>query len=87
MLDLFDISLRVTNNFIMQLLEIDIFSKEDTYITIAVPKNEDWRADIDLRVAYGMKEGQARGFIKSNDLIIVITGWSKGISHDYCYSE
>uniref|UniRef100_A0A8R1XWS6 Pyruvate kinase n=1 Tax=Onchocerca volvulus TaxID=6282 RepID=A0A8R1XWS6_ONCVO len=46
-----------------------------------VPKNEDWRADIDLRVAYGMKEGQARGFIKSNDLIIVITGWSKGSGH------
>ncbi|MCP9260920.1 Pyruvate kinase [Dirofilaria immitis] len=46
-------------------------------------KNEDWKADIDLRVAYGMKEGQARGFIKSNDLIIIITGWSKGISHNY----
>ncbi|OZC06875.1 hypothetical protein X798_06114 [Onchocerca flexuosa] len=46
-----------------------------------VPKNEDWRADIDLRVAYGMKEGQSRGFIKSNDLIIVITGWSKGSGH------
>ncbi|KAM3721467.1 Pyruvate kinase PKM [Dirofilaria immitis] len=46
-----------------------------------VPKNEDWKADIDLRVAYGMKEGQARGFIKSNDLIIIITGWSKGSGH------
>lgn len=44
-----------------------------------MPKNEDWRADIDLRVAHGMKEGQALGFIKSSDLIIIITGWSKGI--------
>ncbi|VDN00363.1 unnamed protein product [Thelazia callipaeda] len=41
-------------------------------------KNEDWKADIDLRVAFGMKEGQARGFIKSSDLLIIITGWSKG---------
>ncbi|CAG9534223.1 unnamed protein product, partial [Cercopithifilaria johnstoni] len=43
-----------------------------------VPKNEDWRADIDLRVAHGMREGQALGFIKSSDLIIIVTGWSKG---------
>ncbi|VIO97321.1 Pyruvate kinase, muscle isozyme, putative [Brugia malayi] len=45
------------------------------------PKNEDWKADIDLRVAHGMKEGKACGFIKSNDLIIIITGWSKGSGH------
>lgn len=50
---------------------------------IVVPKNEDWKADIDLRVAHGMKEGQALGFIKSSDLIIIITGWSKGIRHSY----
>ncbi|VDK34968.1 unnamed protein product [Gongylonema pulchrum] len=46
-----------------------------------VPKNDDWKADIDLRVAFGMKAGQAHGFIKSNDLIIIITGWSKGSGH------
>ncbi|EFO19994.1 pyruvate kinase [Loa loa] len=45
------------------------------------PKNEDWKADIDLRVAQGIKEGQAHSFIKSNDLIIIITGWSKGSGH------
>ncbi|VBB27650.1 unnamed protein product [Acanthocheilonema viteae] len=47
----------------------------------SMPKNEEWKADIDLRVAHGMKEGQALGFIKSNDLIIIITGWSKGSGH------
>lgn len=50
-------------------------------IFYTVPKNEDWKADIDLRVAYGMKEGQAYGFIKSNDLIIIVTGWTKGSGH------
>ncbi|VDK73063.1 unnamed protein product [Litomosoides sigmodontis] len=50
-------------------------------VLYSLPKNEDWKADIDLRVAHGMKEGQALGFIKSSDLIIIITGWSQGSGH------
>ncbi|VDM95369.1 unnamed protein product [Thelazia callipaeda] len=45
------------------------------------PRNPDWMADVDLRVQYGMKIGQGLGIIKSNTLIVVVTGWTKGSGH------
>ncbi|XP_034288548.1 pyruvate kinase PKM isoform X2 [Pantherophis guttatus] len=37
-----------------------------------------WAEDVDLRVNLGMNVGKARGFFKSGDLVIVLTGWRPG---------
>ncbi|XP_044756387.1 pyruvate kinase-like isoform X1 [Coccinella septempunctata] len=39
---------------------------------------EDWLKDVDLRVGAGINFGKAKGFIKSGDPIIIITGWKQG---------
>lgn len=38
----------------------------------------DWLKDVDARVQFGINFGKARGFIKSGDPVIVITGWKQG---------
>lgn len=38
----------------------------------------DWIKDVDSRVQYGINFGKTRGFIRSGDPIIVITGWKQG---------
>ncbi|XP_031332553.1 pyruvate kinase-like isoform X1 [Photinus pyralis] len=38
----------------------------------------DWLKDVDARVQFGITFGKARGFIKSGDPVIVITGWKQG---------
>uniref|UniRef100_A0A6M2DMY8 Pyruvate kinase n=1 Tax=Xenopsylla cheopis TaxID=163159 RepID=A0A6M2DMY8_XENCH len=38
----------------------------------------DWLKDVDARVQFGMKFGQSRGFIKSGNPVIVVTGWKQG---------
>jgi len=42
------------------------------------PKNPDWLKDVDNRVTYGITHGKAKGFIKSGDPVVVITGWKQG---------
>ncbi|XP_068814803.1 pyruvate kinase PKM isoform X2 [Struthio camelus] len=42
------------------------------------PAHESWAEDVDLRVNLGMNVGKARGFFKSGDLVIVLTGWRPG---------
>ncbi|XP_059713977.1 pyruvate kinase PKM isoform X2 [Haemorhous mexicanus] len=42
------------------------------------PALDAWAEDVDLRVALGMNVGKARGFFKSGDLVIVLTGWRPG---------
>ncbi|XP_006883295.1 PREDICTED: pyruvate kinase PKM-like [Elephantulus edwardii] len=37
-----------------------------------------WAEDADLRVNLAMNVGKARGFFKSGDVVIVLTGWSPG---------
>lgn len=38
----------------------------------------DWLKDVDCRVQYGIQFGTCRGFIKSKDPIVVVTGWKQG---------
>ncbi|XP_064245092.1 pyruvate kinase PKM isoform X2 [Passer domesticus] len=42
------------------------------------PAQDAWAEDVDLRVTLGMNVGKARGFFKSGDLVIVLTGWRPG---------
>ncbi|KAL0101546.1 hypothetical protein PUN28_018991 [Cardiocondyla obscurior] len=38
----------------------------------------DWIKDVDVRVQYGLNFGKSRGFIKTGDSVIVVTGWRQG---------
>ncbi|CAK1545961.1 unnamed protein product [Leptosia nina] len=38
----------------------------------------DWLKDVDNRVQYGLKFGCARGFLRSGDNVVVVTGWQQG---------
>uniref|UniRef100_A0A7N8XZL7 Pyruvate kinase n=1 Tax=Mastacembelus armatus TaxID=205130 RepID=A0A7N8XZL7_9TELE len=40
-----------------------------------------WADDVDNRVNFGMNIGKARGFFKSGDMVIVVTGWIPGSGH------
>ncbi|XP_025900894.1 pyruvate kinase PKM isoform X3 [Nothoprocta perdicaria] len=42
------------------------------------PAHDAWAEDVDLRVNLGMNVGKARGFFKSGDLVVVLTGWRPG---------
>uniref|UniRef100_A0A8C0IQN5 Pyruvate kinase n=1 Tax=Chelonoidis abingdonii TaxID=106734 RepID=A0A8C0IQN5_CHEAB len=42
------------------------------------PTHDAWAEDVDLRVNLGINVGKARGFFKTGDLVIVLTGWRPG---------
>ncbi|KAI6077956.1 Pyruvate kinase PKM isoform X1 [Aix galericulata] len=42
------------------------------------PAHDAWAEDVDLRVNLGMNVGKARGFFKTGDLVVVLTGWRPG---------
>lgn len=42
------------------------------------PAQADWMKDVDDRVQFGVKFGKSRGFIKSGDPVVVVTGWKQG---------
>lgn len=44
---------------------------------IAQP-GSDWMKDVDDRVQFGVRFGKARGFVKSGDPVVVVTGWKQG---------
>ncbi|KAJ8977178.1 hypothetical protein NQ317_003118 [Molorchus minor] len=39
---------------------------------------DDWLKDVDARVNFGIDFGKSRGFIKSGDPVVVVTGWKQG---------
>uniref|UniRef100_A0A4D5RA12 Pyruvate kinase n=1 Tax=Scolopendra viridis TaxID=118503 RepID=A0A4D5RA12_SCOVI len=41
-------------------------------------RDEDWTADVDKRIQYAIEQCKTRGFMKSGDAIIIITGWRQG---------
>lgn len=47
------------------------------FILLEAPVS-DWLKDVDNRVQYGMKFGKSRGFLKTGDTVIVVTGWQQG---------
>ncbi|KAL6430245.1 hypothetical protein ACFW04_007758 [Cataglyphis niger] len=38
----------------------------------------DWVKDVDVREQYGLNFGKTRGFVKTGDSVIIVTGWQKG---------
>ncbi|XP_012276456.1 pyruvate kinase isoform X2 [Orussus abietinus] len=38
----------------------------------------DWLQDVDVRVQFGLNFGKSRGFIKTGDTVVVVTGWKQG---------
>lgn len=38
----------------------------------------DWLKDVDARVQFGLNFGKARGFIKTGDAVVCVTGWKQG---------
>ncbi|XP_068131859.1 pyruvate kinase PKM isoform X1 [Hyperolius riggenbachi] len=42
------------------------------------PVNQSWAEDVDHRVNFAMDIGKARGFFKTGDCVIVLTGWQPG---------
>lgn len=42
------------------------------------PVNQAWAEDVDHRVSFAMEIGKARGFFKTGDCVIVLTGWQPG---------
>lgn len=44
-------------------------------------RQADWTHDMDARIAYGVKYGQKRGFIKAGDSVVLITGWREGTGY------
>lgn len=42
------------------------------------PAHDVWAEDVDLRVNFAMEVGKARGFFKTGDVVIVLTGWRPG---------
>ncbi|XP_062848420.1 pyruvate kinase PKLR [Trichomycterus rosablanca] len=45
------------------------------------PRAAVWADDVDNRVDFAMAIGKIRGFFKSGDMVIVVTGWSPGSGH------
>lgn len=42
------------------------------------PVHQNWAEDVDRRVNFAMEIGKARGFFKTGDCVIVLTGWQPG---------
>ncbi|XP_063172766.1 pyruvate kinase PKLR isoform X2 [Candoia aspera] len=41
-------------------------------------KQDVWAEDVDHRVQFGIEMGQVRGFLHSEDVVIIVTGWRPG---------
>lgn len=39
---------------------------------------DDWLRDVDARVNAGINFGKGKGFIKTGDPVVVVTGWKQG---------
>jgi len=44
----------------------------------SAPKDADWSKDVDNRVNEGLRSAYRRGVIKSNDPVVIVTGWQQG---------
>lgn len=50
-------------------------------LSIAEEALPDWLKDVDTRVQFGMNYGKARGFIRSGDALVIVTGWKQGAGY------
>lgn len=42
------------------------------------PTIDDWIKDVDARICYAVNYGKTRGFIKTGNRIVIVTGWKSG---------
>jgi pyruvate kinase len=47
-------------------------------LSYAEPPLGDWLKDVDARVQFGLKFGKLRGFLKTGDPVVIVTGWKQG---------
>ncbi|KAG7524950.1 pyruvate kinase PKM-like isoform X2 [Solea senegalensis] len=45
------------------------------------PTHEVWAEDVDMRVNFAIDVGKARGFLKEENVVVVLTGWCPGSGH------
>jgi len=55
-----------------------ILMNQSLIVIINQGRVEDWMKDIDNRIQFCISFGKKKGFIKSGDPIVCITGWRKG---------
>lgn len=41
-------------------------------------RESDWTTDLEKRIEAGIDEGKSRGFIRTGDIVVIITGWRTG---------
>lgn len=58
--------------------QIFILNKSKWFSFFLGDRLSDWLKDVDARVHYGITYGKAKGFIKSGDPVVVVTGWKQG---------
>lgn len=56
---------------------MNVYTQHYDFYYIGAPL-ADWVKDVDVRVQYGLSFGKSRGFIKTGDSVIVVTGWRQG---------
>ncbi|XP_076172225.1 pyruvate kinase-like isoform X2 [Ptiloglossa arizonensis] len=39
---------------------------------------DNWIKDVDVRVQFGLNFGKSRGFVKTGDAVVAVTGWKRG---------
>lgn len=49
-----------------------------SHLIFSADRVEDWMDDVNARVDYAVGYGKKRGFVKSGDPVVVVTGWQKG---------
>lgn len=45
---------------------------------VAGERCAEWAMDVDARIEYALEIGKKRGFLRTDDAVIVVTGWRKG---------
>jgi pyruvate kinase len=59
----------------------EFFSERQFEFFRIVPSDDrdtDWPTDVDNRINYGIEVAKSRGFVKSGDFVVVVTGWRQG---------
>lgn len=50
----------------------------ETFFFFVEPPLSDWLKDVDARVQFGLQFGKLRGFLKTGDPVVIVTGWKQG---------
>lgn len=50
----------------------------DIVVVVVVTRSPDWMTDIDHRITRAVMIAKDRGYVKPNDVIVLVTGWTAG---------